>query len=287
MRLRVEGLQYTYPGASEPTLRGIDLEAEEGEIIGILGASGAGKTTLQRTLIGLLPGYEGGVYAFGAEISSLGREYNERIGVAFEFPNFYQRLTATENLRFFRSLYRAPGPSVEALLASVGLAEDAGKRVSSFSKGMRMRLNFCRALVNDPALLFLDEPTSGLDPENARRMKDAILALKSRGKTVLLTTHNMALAEELCDRIAWLEGGRFRLFDSPASLKSGRGVRRVRVEFTDGGAVRRAEFDLASLGDDDGFAKLLRSGVILTMHTTEASLEDVLLEPSREGRRSS
>jgi len=286
MTLRVERLHYTYPGASEPTLRGIDLEADEGEIVGILGASGAGKTTLQRVLIGMLPGYEGSVAVFGEQLAALGKEYNERIGVAFEFPNFYQRLTALENLNFFRSLYRRPGPSVESLLASVGLADAARKRVSSFSKGMRMRLNFCRALLNDPELLFLDEPTSGLDPANAKRMKDLILELKRRGKTVLLTTHNMALAEELCDRIAWLEGGRFRLFDSPSSLKALRGAKRVRIEYADGESVGRAEFELSTLGANAEFAKLIATRTILSMHTTESSLEDVFLDASA-GRKSS
>jgi fluoroquinolone transport system ATP-binding protein len=286
MTLRAEELSFTYPGAAEPTLLGIDLAAGDGEILGILGASGAGKTTLQRVLIGMLPGYAGRIEAFGVELASLGRAYNERIGVAFEFPNFYQRLTGLENLNFYRSLYRKPGASAASLLASVGLEDAARKRVSSYSKGMRMRLNFCRALVNDPELLFLDEPTSGLDPENARRMKDAILELKAQGKTVLLTTHNMALAEELCDRIAWLEGGRFRLFDRPSILKARCGADRVRVEYRDGDGVGRAEFELASLGTNEAFARLLAKGSILTMHTMEATLEDVLLSAER-GRRSS
>lgn len=114
----------------------------------------------------------------------------------FEFPSLYEKLTGRENLDFFASLYKTHRQT-DALLESVGLLPDAGKRVAEYSKGMKSRLNFIKALLNDPRLLFLDEPTSGLDPSNARRMKDIILKEKAKGKTILLTTHNMFDATEL------------------------------------------------------------------------------------------
>lgn len=281
--IEAQGLNYTYPGASEPTLVDVAFAAGPGEILGFLGPSGTGKSTLQNILIGLLRGYEGSVRAFGRELRDFGGDDYERIGVAFEFPNFYQRLTAIENLRFFRSLYRRPGDSPEALLASVGLRDDARKRVSSFSKGMRMRLNFCRALLNDPELVLLDEPTSGLDPVSSKLMKEKILELKRRGKTVLLTTHHLTLAEELCDRVAFLSGGMIRLIGEPKALKLDRGRKRVCVEYEGDAGLAAAEFELATLGRDERFAALLRSRRIVTMHTTEATLEDVFLEAT--GRR--
>ncbi|MCI3921025.1 ABC transporter ATP-binding protein [Paenibacillus sp. TRM 82003] len=281
--IRVNDLSFTYPGARFATLEGVTFKAGRGEIIGFLGPSGAGKTTLQNILIGLLRGYDGSVRLFDRELSGMGRDVYERIGVAFEFPNFYQRLTALENLKFFQSLYREPGASPESLLASVGLQDDANKRVSSFSKGMRMRLNFCRALLNDPELVLLDEPTSGLDPVSGRRMREKILELRRSGKTVLLTTHHMALAEELCDRVAFLADGTIRLIGEPKKLKVERGSKRVRVEYESEGALAVDEFELSSLGENDRFATLLVSKRIVTMHTTEATLEDVFLEAT--GRR--
>jgi fluoroquinolone transport system ATP-binding protein len=190
--IRVSGLTFTYPKAAGPAVRGMEFTVSSGEIFGFLGPSGAGKSTTQKLLIGVLRGHGGEASVWGKDPLAWGSDYYERIGVSFELPNHYQKLTGLENLQFFASLYSGESADPMALLDAVGLADDANTRVGKYSKGMQMRLTFARALINDPELLFLDEPTSGLDPVNARKVKDIILGLKARGRTIFLTTHDMA-----------------------------------------------------------------------------------------------
>ncbi len=276
--IRIAGLRYAYPGADRPAVDGLSCIVEPGEIFGFLGPSGAGKSTTQKALIGLLKGWEGSVAVFGKDIRSAGRGYYERIGVSFEFPNLYGKLSARENLDFFSSLYKGKGRNSLELLEAVGLADDAGRRVSEFSKGMKMRLNVCRALVNDPELLFLDEPTSGQDPVSAKMVKDLIAAQKAAGKTVFLTTHNMALAQEICDRVAFIVDGKIRLIDSPRELMVRHGSRSVLVERRGpDGVLESRRFPLDGIGDDQAFLATLKSGSIERMHTEEASLEDIFI----------
>ncbi|WP_031743566.1 ABC transporter ATP-binding protein, partial [Mycobacterium tuberculosis] len=194
-------------------------------------------------------------------------------------PNHYQKLTGYENLRFFASLYAGATADPMQLLAAVGLADDAHTLVGKYSKGMQMRLTFARSLINDPELLFLDEPTSGLDPVNARKIKDIIVDLKARGRTIFLTTHDMATADELCDRVAFVVDGRIVALDSPTELKIARSRRRVRVEYRgDGGGLETAEFGMDGLADDPAFHSVLRNHHVETIHSREASLDDVFVE---------
>jgi fluoroquinolone transport system ATP-binding protein len=191
-----------------------------GEIFGFLGPSGAGKSTTQKLLIGLLHNHGGEAAVWGRDPLDWGPDYYERIGVSFELPNHYQKLTGLENLRFFASLYGGATLDPMELLDAVGLADDAHTRVGKYSKGMQMRLTFARSLINDPDLLFLDEPTSGLDPVNARKVKNMILDLKARGRTVFFTTHDMATADGLCDRVAFVVDGTIVASDRPAEDRS-------------------------------------------------------------------
>ena len=276
--ISVQNMTFTYSGAGQPAADGISFEVEPGEIFGFLGPSGAGKSTTQKILIGLLKGYKGRIEVLGKDLGAWGPDYYEKIGVSFELPNHYQKLTALENLDFFRSLYAGETEDPIELLEMVKLADDADTRVSRFSKGMQMRLTFARALLNRPELVFLDEPTSGLDPVNARRVKEAVLDLKREGRTVFLTTHNMTVADQLCDRVAFIVDGRVSLVAPPRELKVRHGERRVRVEYRDGGSIRHDEFPLDRLGDDERFLTLLRGEQIETIHTAEATLEDVFVE---------
>ncbi|MBO0676958.1 ABC transporter ATP-binding protein [Mycolicibacterium sp. S2-37] len=277
--IRVRDLTYAYPDTATPTIRGMDFAVGRGEIFGFLGPSGAGKSTTQKLLIGLLSGHGGSIEVWGREPAAWGDGYYERIGVSFELPNHYQKLTAAENLRFFASLYEGPTRHPLELLDEVGLGGDADTRVGRFSKGMQMRLTFARSLLNDPELLFLDEPTSGLDPVNARNVKDIVLALKARGRTVFLTTHDMATADELCDRVAFVVDGRIVALDRPAELKIARSARTVRVEYrTATGELTGADFAIDGLADDPAFHEVLRHHHVETVHSREAGLADVFVD---------
>jgi fluoroquinolone transport system ATP-binding protein len=283
----VGGLTFTYPKSAEPAVRGMSFTVEEGEVFGFLGPSGAGKSTTQKILIGLLAGHGGEVTVWGKPPAAWKAEYYRRIGVSFELPNHYQKLTGLENLEFFASLYpgKHPGEKEDpmALLDRVGLADAANLRVGKYSKGMQMRLVFVRALLHKPRLLFLDEPTSGMDPANARIIKDIIRELRADGRTVFLTTHDMATADQLCDRVAFVVDGQIAALDSPEEHKVRRSQRTVRVSYRTGGLDQPAElqykdFPIDQLADDSTFAALVRSGQVQTLHSQEASLEDVFID---------
>lgn len=276
--IEVRNLRYRYPGSTEWALHGLNFSIPRGEIFGFLGPSGAGKSTAQKILIGILKQYEGKVTVLGRDVCEAKSDYYEKIGVAFEFPNFYSRFTALENLRLFRSLYQGPTSKPEELLAMVGLTKYADTKVGNFSKGMKMRLNLCRALLNQPDILFLDEPTSGLDPVNARLIKEIILEMKSAGKTVLITTHNMQAADDICDRIAFIVDGKIVLIDSPRELKVQHGKRRVRVEYRSDEHIQQEHFELKGLGESKEFIDLLLQEEIETIHTEEATLEDIFIK---------
>ena len=273
-----ENLNYTYPGKSDETIKGISFSIKKGEIFGFLGPSGAGKSTTQKILIGILKDYNGKVHVNGTEISAAGGEFYNSIGVSFELPNLYSKLTGRENLEFFAGLYSCPTKPAMELLCLVGLEDAAEKRVSDYSKGMKMRLNFCRSLIHDPEILFLDEPTSGLDPGNGRKIKDIILDLKSRGKTIFLTTHNMNVADELCDRVAFINDGRLALIDEPRKLKIEKGEKRVRLDYTQNSERVEKEFPLKGLGQNRDFLELLNTEEIETIHTKEATLEEIFIQ---------
>jgi fluoroquinolone transport system ATP-binding protein len=238
----VNDLTFTYARAAAPALQSLEFSAAQGKIFGFLGPSGAGKSTTQKILTGLLQNYQGEVQVFGRDLKSWGSDYYERVGVSFELPNHFLKLTALENLTYYRTLYSGKTLEPQLLLEKVGLGEDGKMPVGQYSKGMKARLNVARSLINDPELLFMDEPTSGLDPVNARRIKNLIQEQKEAGKTIFLTTHNMNVAEELCDRVAFIVDGRIRLVDSPRQLKIAHGQSLVRVEFQANGHVEKRDF---------------------------------------------
>jgi len=278
MMIQVQNLSYTYPGSREPVLKDISFDIEQGEIFGFLGPSGAGKSTTQKVLNGLLKGYKGSVEVNGTNLEHMDRSFYEKIGVAFEFPNLYLKLTALENLQLFASLFKSATRDPEELLALVGLSGDRDTRVSAFSKGMKMRLNFIRSLLNRPEILFLDEPTAGLDPGNARIMKDIILDLQQEGVTIFLTTHHMDDAGELCKRLAFMVEGSLPVIDSTSALKLRHGEKKLRVTYTEGDDSLSGEFPMEGLANNKLFQEILKSREVLTIHTLEASLEDIFIQ---------
>ncbi|MGI6558653.1 MAG: ATP-binding cassette domain-containing protein [Limnochordia bacterium] len=278
--IRVKQLTFSY--TNRPFICSMSFDVREGEIFGFLGPSGAGKSTLQKILTGLLTNYQGSVLVNGVEVKARDRGFYEEIGVDFEFPSLYEKLSARENLRFFASLYKKSRDPNE-LLASVGLLQDADKRVADFSKGMKSRLNFIKALIHDPKLLFLDEPTTGLDPSNARRVKDIILEQKAKGKTIVLTTHNMYDATELCDRVAFIVDGSLRAVDAPRSLIMAKGASIIRYTFLQDGKEQQREVAIDRTGEDELLQQLLKDNRLLSIHSSEPTLNDIFVEIT--GRR--
>ncbi len=285
--ITVRNLIYSYPGADKAVLKDLSFDIQEGEIFGFLGPSGAGKSTTQKVLNGLLKGYQGNVEVNGTNLAHMDRSFYEKIGVAFEFPNLYLKLTALENLQLFASFFNSPTRDPDELLEMVGLAGDRDTRVSAFSKGMKMRLNFIRSLLNRPEILFLDEPTAGLDPGNARIMKDIILDLKQQGVTIFLTTHHMDDAGELCDRLAFMVEGTLPVIDFTSALKLKHGEKKVRVGYAQEGESLSEEFPLEDLAGNAQFQEILQHREVLTIHTLEASLEDIFIKVTGQSLRTS
>ncbi|HHY17266.1 MAG TPA: ABC transporter ATP-binding protein [Firmicutes bacterium] len=275
---KVIDLRFKYPKSKEDTIKGIEFDFLDGEIFGFLGPSGAGKTTTQKIMIGLLKDYRGEILYKGKDLRSYGREFFHEIGVGFEVPVHFSKLTAVENLDFYGKLYKDHA-DVEGLLKRVGLWEDRDKKVSEFSKGMKIRLNFVRAMLNNPKMLFLDEPTSGLDPMNARIIKDIILEFQQSGGTVFLTTHLMHDADELCDRVAFIANGEIREIDSPRNLKLRYGRREVSVEYRDQeNGLQKEMFDIDTLAENERFFQVLKTKELITIHSGETTLDDIFIK---------
>jgi len=281
--IEVKELKFTYPKGKEPTLKGLSFTVRKGEIFGFLGPSGAGKSTTQRILTGLYKNYFGIVRVMGKEIKEWDSTYYEHIGVSFELPNLYSKLTGAENLELVKSFYSSKTEDVNELLSLVGLKDKGKVKVSQYSKGMKMRLNFVRALLHNPQVIFLDEPTTGLDPSNAKNIKEIILKKKNEGKTIFLTTHNMTVAEDLCDKVAFIVDGHIKLIDSPKELKIKKGKRVLRVEYFNRYRKNTKDFDLNKIGYNEEFLRILKDKKINTIHTQEATLEDIFIETTGRG----
>jgi fluoroquinolone transport system ATP-binding protein len=276
--IKVENLNFTYKKTRKKAIQEMNFDVKEGELFGFLGPSGAGKTTTQRLIIGLLRNYQGKIEVLGKERNQWGKDYYENIGVAFDFPNLYTRLTAKENLQLIGAYYKKDCISPDKLLDRVGLLPEKDVRVENFSKGMKMRLNFVRSIMHNPQLMFFDEPTSGLDPMNAHIIKEIILEQKRANKTIFLTTHNMTVAGQLCDRVAFIVEGKIVVIGSPKELMIEHGKRIVEVEYQKNGSILKQSFDLHSLGENSSFMDILRTAEVKTIHSCEATLEDIFIK---------
>ena len=193
-------------------LKGLDLEVHRGEVFGLLGPNGSGKTTTIKLLLGLLFPTEGEALVFGKPASDVAK--NERLGYLPEESYLYRFLTADETLDFYGRLFDMPSEvrrqRIDKLIEMVGLQKARKRQLQEYSKGMTRRIGLAQALINDPELILLDEPTSGLDPIGTREMKDMILRLKSEGKTIIMCSHLLADVQDVCDRIAILHQGELK-----------------------------------------------------------------------------
>ena len=273
--IKAENLSFSY--TRKPFIKSVSFEVARGEIFGFLGPSGAGKSTLQKILTGVLPGYRGSAVVNGEEVQNHGSDFYEKIGVDFEFPSFYEKMTGRENLDFFGSLYKGSLLPIDCLLESVGLEKDGDKKVSAYSKGMKARLNFIKAIRHNPDILFLDEPTSGLDPVSGSRMKELIREQRSKGKAIILTTHNMQDATELCDRVAFIVDGEMKAVDTPHNFIMSKGAARVTYTYMEDGE-KSAVCPLDTLSDDRLLAGLIKNNRLLSIHSSEPTLDDIFIE---------
>ena len=205
---------------------GLDLEVRTGECFGLLGPNGAGKTTTVEILEGLNEPSGGSVEVLGMRWEKEERALRQRLGVSLQETHLPDKLTVEENLRMFRSFYLRGRP-IEEVLDLVGLTDKRGAWTEKLSGGQKQRLAVACALVSDPELLFLDEPTTGLDPQSRRQLWDVVLGFKSRGRTVLLTTHYMDEAERLCDRVAVIDKGKVIALGTPQELIASLGGQQV------------------------------------------------------------
>lgn len=280
--ISVEGLTFSYDGKTN-AVDGVNFTAEPGEILGMLGPNGAGKSTTIRMLTGMLEPDGGTIRLLGLEMPADKEQIQRRIGVCMEEKNLYPQLTGVENLTFFAKLYGIRNLDHQSLLKSVGLSERGKDRVSRYSKGMRQRLMVARALLNQPGILFLDEPTDGLDPVSSRAVRSIIREEAEKGTAVVLTTHDMFEADELSDRVAFINEGKILIVDTPHRLKVSHGSRSVRVTLQDNGVEREEIIALDQPDTGEKLARLSETGRIVTIHTEEATLEDIFVELAGRG----
>jgi ABC-2 type transport system ATP-binding protein len=317
LAIDVRGIRRVYDTKPEPVvaLQGVDLQVEPGEFFGLLGPNGAGKTTLIKILTTLLLPSAGTAHIFGFDVVDQTKQIRRIMNmVAGGEQSGYGILTVREQLWMFSQFYGLPTRDgwrrVDELIDAVGLQEQREQRVSTLSTGQRQKMNFARGLLNDPWIFFLDEPTLGLDVAAARSVRELVLAWKAAvpGRTILLTTHYMAEADELCERIAIVDHGRILALGTPDDLKrrvQRESVFRLEVDRLDGGAasLRRLPGVLsaaAAAAQDDGkdrqtveinltlaedsvlstvvSALAERGSHLLALRKSEPSLEDVFVE---------
>jgi ABC-type multidrug transport system ATPase subunit len=279
--IRVEDVRFCY-GDLE-ALRGISFEVAPGEILGFLGPNGAGKSTTIKILTGQLPLKTGRAQVLGIDVTADDPVVQAHIGVCFEEKNLYELMSGRENLRFFARLFGIRDPDVDGLLRKVGLGDRAKDPVGKYSKGMRQRLMMARALVNTPKVLFLDEPTDGLDPVSSRAIRTLIRQEADRGAAVLLTTHDMFEADELSDRVAFINEGRIHAIDTPEDLKLQHGRRAVKVRVREAEGVKEQSVSLDAPDAWERIEAAIRAPGLMTVHTEEATLESIFIEMTGRG----
>ena len=262
---------------------GISFTGRRGEIFGLLGPNGAGKTTTIRILTGQIDPSGGSAMVAGCDVVKDRARLKERIGVVFEEQNLYERLSARNNLAFSCWLYGLPESRADEVLDLVQLRDRAKDHVSTFSNGMRQRLMIARALLHRPPMLFLDEPSRGLDPISARDIRLAIKQLSEEGITILLTTHLMDEADQLCQQVAFIVNGKIVANDTPRNLKLTHGERVLTVTLTEHGqnghsALQDMTIKLHDLADQQRLSAWMAQDRVLAIHSHEATLEEVFIE---------
>jgi len=270
----VEDLTKRYGGVR--ALDGVSLQATAGEVFGLLGHNGAGKSTMINILTGRAKPTGGRALVLGHEVPRDLEAIRGQINLVADLPNVYERATAKENLELFCTLYGLPKARAREALEQVRLSEFGGRKVKTFSTGMRQRLLLARALLNHPRVLFLDEPTRGLDPRSARDLHETVTALAADGATIFLTTHDMTEADSLCQRVAFLSDGKLVALDTPRALKLSLADRapELDVVLDDGSDVR---LELDEPRDAARLQELIATSRVRSVHSREPTLADVFI----------
>ncbi len=270
--IEVAGLRKEFGRAT--AVAGISFAVSEGEVFGLLGPNGAGKTTTVRMLTGLLQPTSGSATVAGCDVRRQRQRMLSSIGVVFELPALYPRLSVEENLRLSGSLRGLSRGDVLAAMERLGLTEQRRRPVRSLSKGWRQRTMIARAMLGQPKVLFLDEPTSGLDPNATAFLHDLLRSLRDEGVTIFLTTHDMVEAAELCDRVGILSRGELVALDAPAALVERLQGRSIRLTWWEAGSLREASIPLADPSTPAFLEEVLAQRRILQIETT-GTLDDV------------
>ena len=281
--ISVKNLSHSYNEDGNFAVKNVSFEVANGETFGFLGPSGAGKSTTQGILTGLLKLQDGEVLVAGYDIKKVQNERFNKIGVSFEQSNVYGKLTARENLEYYAKLFDVPTRDPMELIRLIGLEGKENVRAGEFSKGMKHRLTFARSMLNNPELWFLDEPTTGLDPAIAETIKDIIREETAEGTTSFLTTHNMFLADALCDRVAFIIDGEIKLIDSPKNLKLQYGQKLVDIEYVSDGKIVKETLKTVDEVERKRIGEIVNKYEIRTMHSKEATLEEIFIQVTGRG----
>src|SRR5579872_4895185 len=281
LMIEVSELRRTF-NATE-AVAGISFSVRRSEIFGLLGPNGAGKTTTIRMLTSQIAPTSGRAIVAGCDVVKERQRLKERIGVVFEDQNLYERFSARQNLAINCWIYDLPATRADEVLELVHLEDRASEPVKRFSHGMRQRLMIARALLHQPLVLFFDEPTQGLDPVSAREVRRIMEEQRQAGTTILLTTHLLAEADQLCQHVAFLSKGQIVADDTPRHLELTHGKRTLAVT-VDGdlpsadGGLQDITLRMDDPRDQEKLAELLAHGAVRAIHSQEASLEDVFFE---------
>lgn len=259
----------------KPVLNGINLNISKGEIFGLLGPSGAGKTTLMKIITAQLKASSGRVSINNVDTVNFDRKMYSSFGMVLDNLGLYKRMSCYDNLKIFSEIYNIKKSTIDEMLKNVGLYEARKTPADKLSKGMKQRLVIARALLHNPPILFLDEPTTGLDPSTCNVIHNMILNEQKKGKTILLTTHNMVEATKLCNNVALLNDGNIVEYGVPDEICRKHNMQNeISILMKDGEQITF----LNSPSNSEKIAQIFKEDNVASIHSTEPTLETVFLK---------